>query len=217
LNVINIELPTLNERKEDVEILAEHFMRKEESEMSFSKAVISKLVENEWKGNVRELESAVKRAVIFAKSDSRNLIKLKDLPENLAKFDKDELESMIIDSLRDKKFSHSSVNETAKELGGLNRTVISENFRGYFFKVYLQNNFDLNLAVKEIANNEDEEILSKVESKITTYLTNIEKDLAKLENESFDEIKKKFVSKYKNLPQKYHIYFDSIIKQMMKK
>ncbi len=217
LNVINIELPSLSERSEDIEVLAEFFMKQEEPEMSFSKAVVLKLVENEWKGNVRELQSTVKRAVIFAKSDNRKIIKLKDLPENLAKFDKDDLENMILDSLRDKKFSHSSINETAKELGGLNRTVITENYRGFFFKVYSQSNFDLEKAILEIALSEEEEIIAKVKSKVKTYLTNIEKDLMKFENESFEVIKKKFSSKYKNLPQKYHVYLDSVIKQIMKK
>ncbi len=49
LNVINIELPNLNERREDIEILAEYFAKKEDGQISFSKAVMKKLVENDGK------------------------------------------------------------------------------------------------------------------------------------------------------------------------
>lgn len=216
LNVINIELPKLKERIEDIEILAEHFAKREESELSFSKAVMNKLIEYDWKGNIRELESTIKRAAIFAKSDNRNIIKLKDLPENMAKYDKDELESLILESLREKEFSHSSINETAKELGGLNRTVVSENYRGIFFRYYSQTNFDLDKSVSLISKSENNDINSKVESKVKTYLSNIEKDLENYPDSTFEEIKSSFNSKYKNLPQKYHQFLDSIIQNMIK-
>ncbi len=71
LNVINIELPTLNERSEDIEVLANYFVKREGEEFSISKAVMKKLVSNEWKGNIRELESTIKRALIFAKSEDQ--------------------------------------------------------------------------------------------------------------------------------------------------
>jgi len=216
LNVINIELPKLKERTEDIEILAEHFAKREDLGLSFSKAVMKKLVEYEWKGNIRELESTIKRAAIFAKSDKRKIIKLKDLPENMAKYDKDELENLILESLREKEFSHSSINETAKELGGLNRTIVSENYRGIFFRFYAQNNFDLHKSISLVSCTKDNEVNEKVENKVKTYLTNIEKDLENHKNSSFSEIRSLFNSKYKNLPQKYHSYLDSIIQNMMK-
>lgn len=217
LNVINIELPNLNDRNEDIEILAEYFASREDSEIKFSKAVMNKLIDNEWKGNVRELESVIKHALIFTKSENRKIIKLKDLPENLSKHDKDDLEKLIIESLREKEFSHSSINETAMELGGLSRTIVSENFRGMFFRSFTQNNFDLKKSVIQLSNSDSEEINSKVESKVTTYLANIKKDLSEITAKSFEEVKIIFSSKYKNLPQKYHIYLDLIIKYLIQK
>lgn len=215
LNVISIELPNLNERTEDIEVLAEYFVKREDESLEISKAVVNRLKENTWSGNVRELESTIKRAVIFAKSENRKLIKLKDLPENLAKINKDELEDMIIESLRAKQFSHSSINETAKELGGLSRTVVTENLRGFFFKVFVENNYELDKSIKIVAASEDPNVLEKVGSKVSKYLMNIEKDLAKVKNEPFDIIKSKFASKYKNLPQKFHDYLDNVIKHLM--
>jgi len=211
LNVITIEMPSLNDRPEDIEILANYFAKKEKAELTISKAVMKKLIENKWKGNVRELESVIKRAAIFAKSDDRNIIKLKDLPVDLAKQSKSDLENMILESLREKKFSHSSINETARELGDLNRTIISENFRGIFFRYYCDNNFDLDKAVDMIAETDEDLVKEKVKSKCVTYLRNIEKDLKHHSDKTFEEIKSQFVSKYKNLPQKYHIYLDKII------
>ncbi len=215
LNVFTIKVPSLKERKEDIEVLANHFIKMESPTLTLSRSVLKQLVEYNWKGNVRELESVMKRAAIFAKSDNRTIIKLKDLPENLAKFDKSNLEEHILELLREKKFSHSSINETARELGDLNRTVVSENFRGIFFKFYCNYNFDLEKTVAEIAQNEDPEVLEKVRAKVTTYLRNIEKDLEKLNTKEFAEIKIAFASKYKNLPQKYHSYLDKVIRKIL--
>ncbi len=216
LNVIQVKLPSLRERKDDIKILANHFAKKEDAELTISKAVVKQLEDNDWKGNVRELESIIKRAAIFAKSENRKIIKLNDLPPELIKFDKSNLESLILDSLREKKFSHSSINETAKELGNVSRTIISENFRGIFFKFYCSSSYDLDAAANKIANSDESEIIEKVISKASTYLKNIDKDLQKHSSSNFEEIKTAFQSKYKNLPQKYHQYLDEIIRQQIK-
>ena len=216
LNVISLNVPSLRERPEDVEILAHHFAKAEDEELNFSRSAMKQIVEHEWKGNVRELESAVKRASIFAKTDGRNIIQINDLPEELRKHDKNALESLILDSLRQKQFSHSSINETAQELGNISRTIVSENFRGLFFKNYYLSDFDFKKAVAGITgDNAGEHAFEKVASKGQTYLTNIKKDLDKISEDSFEVIKKKFSSKYKNLPQRYHIYLDGIIRHLM--
>lgn len=215
LNVISIELPSLKDRQEDIEILSQHFLKRENPKLVVSKAVMQQFLSNDWKGNIRELESTIKRAAIFANYEKRTIIKLKDLPPELSKFDKNNLENMILDSLREKKFSHSSINETAKELGGLSRTVVSENFRGIFFKFYCENNFDIEKSIRLISNTDDASINKKVENKVIIYLSNLEKDLLVYPNKTFDEIKFLFASKYKNLPQKYHQYLDSILKKLI--
>jgi DNA-binding NtrC family response regulator/CHASE2 domain-containing sensor protein len=211
LNVIRIEIPTLNERSDDIEILVKYFVENEKSEMNISKAVMKKLVNNTWKGNIRELESTIKRAVIFASSDNRDILKLRDLPAELSIIDKSNLEYLILESLREKEFSHSSINETAGELGDLNRTVISENFRGILFKNYVETNFDFDTCVQMISQSDSDEINKKVGSKLKQYLKNIENDLVDHQNKNLEEIKVIFKSKYKNLPQKFHFYLDQII------
>ncbi len=216
LNVIRINIPPLRERKEDIEVLANYFVQREDNLLRISKAVMESLIRNEWKGNVRELESVIKRMVIFAKSENRNIITLKDLPEEYHNIEKSDFENIILNTLREKKFSHSSIVQTAKELGNLSRTIVSENFRGIFFKVYVNANFNLEEAVKLIAQSDDKDVLEKVKSKVSTYLENIRKDLMTIKNHDFPSIKIKFASKYKNLPVKYHSYLDEIIKHFIK-
>jgi transcriptional regulator with GAF, ATPase, and Fis domain len=215
LNVITIELPPLRERKEDINFLAKSFMQVESKDIQISKAALQALNDYNWKGNIRELESVIKRAVVFAKSEKRNMIQLSDLPKELVKDTSLSFEDIVIDSLRNKKFSHSSISETAKELGNVNRTVIAENLRGVCLKSLVENNFDLDKTIKLITETEDENINERVRSKIQTFVSNIEKDLGKVSPDNFEEIKKLFSSKYKNLPAKFHQALDEVIKWKM--
>ena len=82
LNVVNIELPPLRERKEDIPLLAEHFLKKfavenQKEITGFSPDATDFLLKYEWPGNVRELENAIERAVILAKNSN---IEVADLP-----------------------------------------------------------------------------------------------------------------------------------------
>lgn len=71
LNVIRLTVPPLRERPEDIPPLAEHFVAKYRKEINsqcpgFSEEALELLCRNSWRGNVRELENMVERAVIFA-------------------------------------------------------------------------------------------------------------------------------------------------------
>ncbi|OGU73472.1 MAG: hypothetical protein A2V93_10165 [Ignavibacteria bacterium RBG_16_34_14] len=216
LNVIKIELPPLRERKDDIEILAEHFVRKESPELKISVSVLKTLREYNWKGNVRELESVIKRAVIFAKSSGRKLLQLSDLPKEIVRETTIDFEDLVLESLRNKKFSHSSVTETAKELGKVNRTLVAENFRGVAFKTLVENNYDMNASVRKISDTDDPELNERVKNKVETFLLNIENDVKDLSGNDFETVKLNFSSKYKNLPQRFHIYLDEVIKHFLR-
>src|SRR5436190_16957183 len=74
LNVINIQLPPLRERKEDVPALVEFFTKKYCDENSkplyrFSSEALKVLMDYYWPGNVRELENVVERAVVLSQDD----------------------------------------------------------------------------------------------------------------------------------------------------
>lgn len=74
LNVLPILIPPLRERKEDILVLAEHFLKRAAREMNkpilgFSDTAMEALLSYAWPGNVRELENAVERAVVLGLSD----------------------------------------------------------------------------------------------------------------------------------------------------
>ncbi|KPK63547.1 hypothetical protein AMJ83_06475 [candidate division WOR_3 bacterium SM23_42] len=77
LNVITIRLPPLRERKEDIKLLAEHFIERFSKKCGrnikgISKSVLNKLIRYEWPGNVRELENVMERAVVLSRGDYIN-------------------------------------------------------------------------------------------------------------------------------------------------
>ena len=72
LNVFSIELPPLRDRREDIPLLADHFLHKYSEAMNKPNAHISAgavevLLNYEWPGNVRELENAIERALVIAR------------------------------------------------------------------------------------------------------------------------------------------------------
>ncbi len=73
LNVINILIPPLRDRMEDVTLLADHFLNKHAIKLSqgetyLSPETINILNSYSWKGNIRELENVIKRAVVLART-----------------------------------------------------------------------------------------------------------------------------------------------------
>jgi DNA-binding NtrC family response regulator len=85
LNVIAIPLPPLRDRREDVPLLLDHFLRIFAKENNrplgrFSPAALRLLVDYDWPGNVRELENVVERAVVLS---SQDLLEIELLPESV--------------------------------------------------------------------------------------------------------------------------------------
>jgi transcriptional regulator with GAF, ATPase, and Fis domain/CHASE2 domain-containing sensor protein len=216
LNVLRIGVPPLRERKEDIAVLADYFCKLKSDKMKISQIVFNSLIKNEWRGNVRELESIITHSLIMAQADGRNVIILSDLPDDYRKYEKVEIEQLILNSLRSKNFSHSSLVETAKELGGLSRTLVSETQRGIFLKAFVDNNFIYEKAVAEITGSSDVTINQKVQNKLEVYIENIGSSIVNLRGKDFSEVKSHLSSKYKNLNPKFHPYLDSVILERMK-
>jgi two-component system, NtrC family, response regulator AtoC len=142
LNVVNIELPPLRERKEDIPLLAEHFLHKFASEnrkeiTGFTPDAMEFLLDYDWPGNVRELENAIERAVILAKC---SLITIDDWPQksmspshstargkNLKEVEKDH----ILNTLRETGENYSK----AARILGISRMTLYNKAREYGFDV----------------------------------------------------------------------------------
>jgi len=88
LNVVNIILPPLRERSEDIPLLATHFLNKyareaDREEVTISPEAMRFLCNHRWPGNVRQFENAIERAVLLSRDDE---ITLTDLPKELLGF-----------------------------------------------------------------------------------------------------------------------------------
>ncbi|HEX2837626.1 MAG TPA: sigma-54 dependent transcriptional regulator [Phycisphaerales bacterium] len=71
LDVVRLQLPPLRQRRHDIPLLAHHFLQKYAREMNkqilgITNSAMRALLNHEWRGNVRELENVIERAVIFA-------------------------------------------------------------------------------------------------------------------------------------------------------
>lgn len=78
LQVVELCIPPLRERLEDIQPLAEHFIRKycadnDRSELSIGPATMNALLAYSWPGNVRELENTIERGVVLASSQETEL------------------------------------------------------------------------------------------------------------------------------------------------
>jgi transcriptional regulator with PAS, ATPase and Fis domain len=103
LNVVEIPLPTLQERKDDIPLLAQHFLKKYSRELNrpvqgITGEAMGALISFEWKGQVRELENIIERAVLLGDSE---FITLDDLPGSIREsdgnfnYDSDSLEDAV--------------------------------------------------------------------------------------------------------------------------
>lgn len=86
LNVVEIKLPSLNDRHEDIPLLVQHFIEKYNHELNTQvlgadNETMRILMNHEWKGGIRELENVVERALILCEDD---YITKNDLPPNMA-------------------------------------------------------------------------------------------------------------------------------------
>jgi DNA-binding NtrC family response regulator len=109
LNVMPIYLPELTERREDIPLLADHFLKKHNISLgkkinAISKEALTLLLDHTWPGNVRELENAVERAVLLCDSESI-------LPEHLPPAVQFPQEVRLIEAKRE----GSSLEELEKE------------------------------------------------------------------------------------------------------
>jgi transcriptional regulator with PAS, ATPase and Fis domain len=87
LNIVDIHIPPLRERKEDIPVLVEFFLERHREKtgkkFSISKELMELLKEYPWPGNVREVENAIERAVVLCREER---ISLEDFPLEIREF-----------------------------------------------------------------------------------------------------------------------------------
>ncbi len=131
INTVEINLPSLRNRPEDISILVDHFVDKyvkkyRKPTMWLESGSIQKLLQYPWPGNVRELQHAIERAVIM--SDSSEIKCADILPKNAQQSTKrvnslnlDQMEKKLIIEALEK--CHGNISKAARELG-ITRTAL---------------------------------------------------------------------------------------------
>src|SRR6185369_4947443 len=141
LNVIEIRIPPLRDRREDVPLLASHFMEKLSHELGkeigeISQSALRVLMDYNWPGNVRELENAVERAMVtchngvlggedFAFLDHNALSKAPVFPAGMSLAEMEKL--MIIATIQR---AGGNIKESASILG-IDRSTLYEKIKKY--------------------------------------------------------------------------------------
>jgi len=82
INVLSLHLPPLRERKEDIPLLADHFLQNGPKSAQISSTALQLLMAYSWPGNVRELQNTVERADVMCENGT---IEVNSLPQNITK------------------------------------------------------------------------------------------------------------------------------------
>jgi two-component system response regulator HydG len=122
LNVIPVTLPALRERREDIPLLADHFLKKiaernRKNIRGFSPQAVDMLMRSRWKGNIRELENVIERALIMTRGE---YIQPEDLPANIR--DQENMESIGVTPGRPLSEVEKEAIIQTLQLTGANRT-----------------------------------------------------------------------------------------------
>ena len=144
INTLEIQVPPLRERIEDIPLLAEyflqHYVKKYQKKIrSLSEPALKRMQKYNWPGNVRELQHIMERAVIMNKGYTLNaedlFINTRQAPEAddaenlvISNFNLDHVEKIMIQRILNK--YHGSVTQAAKELG-LTRTSLYRRMEKY--------------------------------------------------------------------------------------
>jgi DNA-binding NtrC family response regulator len=140
LNVININIPPLRERHEDIPLLAKGFVERLSHELGknivdISEGALKKLMEHAWSGNVRELENTIERAMVTCKERvlSENDFQFlngvkKEVVWSAPVMTLDEMEQMII--IAALKRTDGNVKEAATQLG-IDRSTLYDKIKHY--------------------------------------------------------------------------------------
>ena len=137
LNTVEVRLPPLRDRREDIPALANHFLtirsaRYRKRLAGFEHAALQALTEYSWPGNVRELDHAVERAVLMAQTERIRVadLALRSSRESVARLDEMSLEDVEAFLIKKALARHGNVSQAAKALG-LSRSALYRRLERY--------------------------------------------------------------------------------------
>ena len=138
LNTVEIQLPPLRERRQDIPLLAMYFLsryaqRYRKLSKSFDPAAMQAMLEYAWPGNVRELDHAVERAVLLSTGEAVRVSDLslkapRESPQRLEELSLEEVESLLIRKAVDR--YGGNISQAAEALG-LSRSALYRRLQKY--------------------------------------------------------------------------------------
>jgi two-component system response regulator PilR (NtrC family) len=145
LNVIDIFVPPLRERKEDIPALVDHFIKKychenNKNALYCSPKVVDLLVKYDWPGNIRELENVIERAIVLSKGDEISIDLIPDfialgdfdtnnLPEGDSFYKK--VKRYKLDLIRSALKESNGIQKKAARILGVKPTTLNEMLKRY--------------------------------------------------------------------------------------
>ena len=216
LNVVQITLPPLRERPNDVELLAQHFLKHFAAQagkpiVGFSARAMETLRRQEWRGNVRDLRNAVERAVVFAEGQviTEADLSLTASPPTAGRAiiagagGRDiSGDGAFLDVMRELRFEIDAV---AQRLG-ISRGTVASRFKGICFQAIVAHEGRMAEAAEEVAGVRD----GRVESKIREYHSNLLEAAQQFPNADLAVLECR--RRFKNLPQRYFPAVEQLIR-----
>ncbi|MDJ0957142.1 MAG: sigma 54-interacting transcriptional regulator [Arenicellales bacterium] len=224
--VTRINIPPLRQRKEDIPLLVEHFIKQFSLELGHDISVVSTKALNLLQGysyesgNVRELRAELQKAVSKALLEDDNILRAGYLSEKMrvesiegstttprqtgdepAK-DSKLVDSVELDVLRRHRFQITSAEA---ELGYSHKSrTLSNHLRGMCIQALVDSSWDTGLAAKTLAGENNQKEIYKLKAKIERFVNRIEENIKnKTENKLFN-----------NLPMVYHEALNKTIAKM---
>jgi DNA-binding NtrC family response regulator len=141
LNVLTIKVPPLRERKEDIPLLANHFLHKfsianSRNIDSISSEAMKVIIDHDWPGNIRELQNIIEQAVVICKENEIGIEDLPDIIKNDITETENETTARTLDEFEKQHITKIlnnnlwNISKTAKELG-IDRVTLYNKIKKY--------------------------------------------------------------------------------------
>ncbi|MDP3981430.1 MAG: sigma 54-interacting transcriptional regulator, partial [Chlamydiota bacterium] len=215
INVINLHVPALRERTEDIPVLIYHFLRdKGRLDVQLTMEAIKVLKQYRWPHNIRELQNEIEQIISFAQKGK--MIGLKDLSAHLLQHNTAEQESALdqilseedlalLQRLRSQDFNLSKVAHALSK----SRDTVDQHLKGIVFSILDACDVQIKEACMLIGG--EERHLKRIESKVRLYLDALGKHINKYGKKKTDLILKS----YRKVPSRFHPHIESIIQKII--
>jgi hypothetical protein len=215
LNGYEFSIPALRSRTMDIEYLFKHFLYETDPNIKYSEPLIEWLKDQLWPGNVRQLKTTTRRAIINAQVHNRSFLIPKDFELASVKKDtidnSDKLSERILERFRDHEFHYRSISAVASDLM-LHRSTVTEYLRGWVIRFLNMGNSDTEYVISSMRGTAPVVDESKYRSRIFEYIDYIQTRIKEGVESGYSELE--IQSKlFRNLPG---VYRDDLIQLIQK-